>query len=202
MKELTLREIQNLLGYEVKIVEDKPVKRLADVGVGETFKVGDLEFIVLEHTGLVTNVILKNFLVISKFDPDSSNYAESRIRRQLNTVFFNKLAYAVGEKNIIKHEVDLTTDDGRKEYGSVFDYVSLLTCDMYRKYVTILSICSNFKEWWWLATSLSTVLNDYGSTVRCAGEDGVLLYRRCDRLAGVRPFCVLKSDIFVGNKND
>lgn len=196
MKELTLREIQNLLGYEVKIVEDKPSRRLADVNVGETFKVGDLEFIVLEHTNNGTNAILKDFWETDKFDDKTSNYAKSRISQQLNTDFYNKLADVVGKENIIKHEVDLTTDDGRKDYGSVCDDVSLLTCDMYRKYVTILDKY-NPKRWWWLATSYSTVSKGYSCSVCCVCLDGTLCKGYCGDDWGIRPFCVLKSDIFV-----
>ena len=44
----------------------------------------------------------------------------------------------VGKDNIIQHKVDLTADDGRTDYGVCDDYISLLTCDMYRKCVYIL----------------------------------------------------------------
>lgn len=81
------------------------------------------------------NVILKDFWVTDKFDDKTSNYAESRIQKKLNTVFYNKLADAIGKENIIRHTVDLTTDDGRKDYGSVYDYVSLLKCMLlYRRF--------------------------------------------------------------------
>lgn len=196
MKELTLKEIQNLLGYEVKIVADKPSRRLADVPVGETFKVGDLEFIVLEHTDNGTNVILKDFWTIDKFDDSTNNYANSNIFNKLNFAFYNKLIDVIGEENIIMHKVDLTTDDGRKDYGSVCDYINLLTCDMYRKYVTILDKYKP-KKWWWLATAYSTASNGYSCAVRCVNINGTLCYYGCDSISGVRPFCILKSNIFI-----
>ena len=196
MKELTLREIQNLLGYEVKIIADKPRKKLTDVLIGETFKVGDLEFIVLEHINDSTYVILKDFWKTTTFDKDTSNYANSKIRKELNTEFYDKLSALVGKNNIIEHKVDLTTDDGRKDYGSVYDDISLLTCDMYRKYVTILDQY-NPKKWWWLATSYSSVSIGYLCTVRGVGGDGALCNINCRNNDGVRPFCILKSDIFV-----
>lgn len=196
MKELTPKEIQNLLGYEVKMVTDKSDRRLADVPVGETFKVGDLEFIVLEHTNNNTNVILKDFWATDHFDDKTSNYAESRIRNTLNSVFYKKLVDAIGKENIVRHTIDLTTDDGRKDYGSVYDNISLLTCDMYRKYVTILDKY-NPKKWWWLATSYSTASNGYNLNVRCVYFGGSLFDSCCNNNYGVRPFCILKSDIFV-----
>ena len=196
MKELTLKEIQKLLGYEVKIVADKPSRTLADVPVGETFKVDDMEFIVLEHTDDGTNVILKDFWKTAKFDDNTSNYAKSEIRKELNGEFYNKLAVLVGKRNIVEHTVDLTTDDGRKDYGNVTDDISLLTCDMYRKYVDILDKY-NPNKWWWLVTSWSTAANGYHCTVRCVNYDCTLDYINCDNYYGVRPFCRLVSSISV-----
>lgn len=195
MKELTLKEIQNLLGYEVKIVADKPIGKLSEVPVGETFKIGDMEFVVLEHTNNGTCVILKDFWKTTEFDDDTSNYANSKIRRDFNTEFYNKLSSLVGKNNIMEHTVDLTTDDGRKDYGSVCDNISLLTCDMYRKYVTILDKY-NPKKWWWLATSYSTASIGYSCTVRCVNDFGALRRDNCIGDLGVRPFCRFASSIF------
>ena len=196
MKEMTLREIENLLGEKIKIVADKPSRTLADIPVGETFKVGDMEFIVLEHTDFGTNVILKEFWKTAKFDDDTSNYAKSKIRKELNKEFYNKLSALVGTQNIVEHTVDLTTDDGRKDYGSVTDAISLLTCDMYRKYVDILDNY-NPEKWWWLATSYSTAAKGYSYAVRCVRNGGTLGSSSCNCNIGVRPFCRLVSSISV-----
>lgn len=197
MKEMTLKEIQKLLGYEVKIVVEKPQKQLADIPVGETFKVEDLEFIVLEHNHEQTAVLLKDFWKTDIFDSKSNNYANSKIRNDLNKEFYKDLKSIVGKDNIISHKVDLTSDDGRKDYETVEDYVSLLTCDMYRKYVNIIDKYRITSDWWWLATAYSTASNGYSSSVRCVTDDGTLNSNCCDNLSGVRPFCILKSNIFV-----
>jgi hypothetical protein len=196
MKEMTLREIENLLGEKIKIVADKPSRTLANIPVGETFKVGDMEFIVLEHTDFGTNVILKDFWKTANFDDDTSNYAKSKIRKELNKEFYNKLSALVGTQNIVEHTVDLTTDDGRKDYGSVTDAISLLTCDMYRRYVDILDKY-NTKKWWWLATSWSTAAKGYSYAVRCVNINGSLDFSGCYDNGGVRPFCRLVSSISV-----
>lgn len=138
MKEMTLKEIEKALGYEIKIIADKPGRKLADIAVGETFKVGELEFVVLEHSKDTTAVILKSCWKRAEFDCESNNYAESDIRSDLNTTFYNTLSSLVGKDNIIKHTVDLTSDDGRKGYEKVEDFVSMLTCDLFRRYVYIL----------------------------------------------------------------
>ena len=170
--------------------------QLKDVPVGETFKVGELEFIVLEHWAEATAVILKEFWKTCDFDDSSNDYKESSIRKQLNADFYKQLSSVVGKDNIEEHTVDLTSDDGRKDYSFCTDNISLLTCDDYRKYVTILDKYK-IHQWWWLATPYSTQNNGYNFSVRGVGYLGALNCYDCDHDIGVRPFCILKSNIFV-----
>ena len=175
--------------------------KLENIPVGDTFKVGSLEFIVLEHRECnpgkcETFVILKDFWKFAKFDNDFNDYKESSIRKDLNTAFYEALVNEVGAENIVKHTVDLTADDGLTDYKICEDNISLLTCDMYRKYVYILKNY-NPKKWWWLATAYSTKSNGYESLVRAVGGLGTLGNDDCNDGFGVRPFCILKSNIFV-----
>ena len=169
---------------------------LKSIPEGETFKVGNLEFIVLEHHEETTSVILKQFWKSSQFDSDSNDYKNSNIRKDLNNNFYKELCAFVGSENIIKHKVDLTADDGLKDYGSCEDDISLLTCNLYRKYVYTLKKYNPVK-WWWLATAYSTKSNGYEVSVRCVYGDGALYDCGCSCEDGVRPFCILKSNIFV-----
>ena len=43
MKEMTLKEIQKALGYEVKVVAEKPRKKFDDIKVGEIITVADTD---------------------------------------------------------------------------------------------------------------------------------------------------------------
>lgn len=183
-----VKEIENSFGFN-RVV-------LKDIEVGETFKVGNLEFIVLEHNEETTAVIFKDFWKTARFDVSFNDYKESEIRNDLNNTFYNELSGAIGVDNIVKHTVDLTSDDGRFDYKHCEDNISLLTCDLYRKYVYVLAK-HNPKKWWWLATAYSTKSNDYELSVRCVDYIGTLGGYVCDRIVGVRPFCILKSSIFV-----
>ena len=189
--ELTLeqvKEIENSFGFNRVM--------LKDIEVGETFKVGNLEFVVLEHNEETTAVILKDFWKTAQFNGSFNDYKESEIRKDLNNAFYNELSGAIGADNIVKHTVDLTADDGRTDYKQCEDNISLLTCDLYRKYVYILEKY-NPKKWWWLATAYSTKSNDYETLVRCVNGYGTLYDNYCYNCIGVRPFCILKSNIFV-----
>lgn len=182
------KEIENSFGFN-RVV-------LKDIEVGDTFKVGNLEFVVLEHNKETTAVILKDFWKTARFDGFFNDYKKSEIRKDLNNAFYNELSGAIGADNIVKHTVDLTADDGRTDYKQCEDNISLLTCNLYRKYVYVLEKY-NPKKWWWLATAYSTKSNGYESLVRCVYNGGALDYISCINCGGVRPFCILKSNIFV-----
>lgn len=171
-------------------------KTLAEVTPGETCRLGHLEFIVLEQTGELTAVLLKDFWKTAKFDDDKNSYFHSSIRKDLNTNFYKELADVVGEDNIYPHEIDITADDGRTEYGACRDNIGLMTTAEYRKYVYLLD---NHRpdSWWWLATPHSTEANGYSCAVRVVNDGGALSSSGCNVEGGVRPFCILKSNIFV-----
>lgn len=48
---------------------------------------------------------------------ETNNYEKSEVREALNTEFLQLTINDIGEENIIKHKVDLTSDDGLKDYG-------------------------------------------------------------------------------------
>ena len=185
--ELTEEQIKQLVGNK---------RKLSEIAPGDTFKVGEYEFICLEHREEGTAVLLKEPWRIDKFDTEKNDYRISSIREALNTEFACKLAEVVGEDNIVSHKVDLTADDGRKEYDHCWDEAGLMTCEDYRKYVYILDKYRP-KRAWWLATPYSTEANRDSSWVRLVDVGGTLRLNNCYYEFGVRPFCILKSDIFV-----
>lgn len=59
-----------------------------------------------------------------------NNYRTSNVRRILSD-----MANAVFDrKSLLSHTVDLVADNGDRAYGTVQDFVFILTCDEYRKY--------------------------------------------------------------------
>ena len=169
--------------------------RLSSVDVGETVKIGDYELIVLEQSGDTTALICKDFVETCTFG-NSNNYDGSKVDKLCNK-FATNLAKIIGEDNVIQHTVDLTADDGLKDYGSVKRFASLLTTDLYRRYVYTLD---KFKpdDWWWLATPYSTPTHGYESAVKCVSPSGRVGGVDCSYFGrGVRPFCILNSNIFV-----
>ena len=173
----------------------EPVPRLADLPVGETFKIGEYEMVVLEQSGDTTAVILKDMLIEKKQFGESNNYDGSYVDGECNE-FAVKIAAIVGEKNLVEHTVDLTSDDGLKDYGKIRRKASLLTTELYRRYVYTLDKLKT-KKWWWLATAYSTPAHEDGSWIKCVSPVGNINDDGCSGGIGVRPFCILKSHIFV-----
>jgi len=178
-----------------KILTENKVE-LSTIPVGETFKIGDVEFVVLEQSGDTSAVITRELIKESvKFSDDSNDYKKSIVADECDK-FGNHIAELIGEDNLIEHTVDLTSDDGLKDYGGVKKKMSLLTCELYRRYVETLDK-HTVKKWWWLATAYSTPKHDDDNWVKCVSPSGSVNDYDFNSGIGVRPFCILKSNIFV-----
>ena len=190
--ELTDEQVEKILA-ENKNLEEKVL--LSNITEGGTFKIGEDEFIVLEHHNGETAVIRKNMLRKQKFGA-TNNFDGSDVQKTCQS-FFKKIALIVGDENIVEHKVDLTALDGMKCYGAIRSRCSLLTVDLYRKYVEILD---EFKtdEWWWLSTPFSTKKHANDVWGLCVSPAGFVDFGHFNYFdIGVRPFCILKSTIFV-----
>ena len=172
-----------------------PGTALSSIKIGETFKIGEYEFIVLEHGKETTSAILKDFLVDKSTFGSDNNYNGSKVDKLCND-FGEKIEAIVGKGNLIEHTVDLTADDGLKDYGSVKRKMALITANTYRRYVDILEDYKP-KCWWWTATAYSTPKHEDSVWIKCVSPRGSVDYDNYYCCRGVRPFCILKSNIFV-----
>lgn len=198
----------NINGRKVELPEDLaqqliqehgvPQKTLADTVAGGTVKIGNFEMVVLEqmdgHTALILNGMYGED---TEFGEDNNAYDGSYVDQKCQA-FTEELAKIIGWDNIVLHKVDLTSDDGLKDYGVIERRASLITTDMYRKFVDILDTV-NPKRWWWLSTPHSTARHKNDSWVKCVSPSGYILNNLYINDFGVRPFCILKSNIFVSD---
>jgi len=165
--------------------------KLSDIPAGDTFKIGQDEFIVLEQSNDTTAVIFKNLKYEREEFGTNNNYENSNVDK-----LCDQLAECFGVDGLVEHTVDLTSDDGLKDYGKIRRKMSLLTTEMYRKYVHILDK-HKVDSWWWLATAYSTPTHDNSSWVKCVSPSGDINDNGYCNYRGFRPFCILKSNIFV-----
>lgn len=181
-----------------KIMEDYEIKQkhLSDYAVGRTVMIGKFKFVVLDQQEGQTALVLKGMYgEETEFSRENNSYSGSYVDERCNT-FARELSEVIGLENIVEHTVDLTSDDGMKDYGAVERHASLLTTDMYRKYVEILDTCKP-GCWWWLATPHSTERHGNDRWIKCVAPSGNIDGSVYFNVNGVRPFCILKSNIFV-----
>ena len=177
-----------------------PSVKLAEVAVGDTVMIGDHEMVVLDHFGDATALIRKELLTDNQVFGSNNNYAGSAVDK-ICEEFADEIAGIVGADNLLMHRVDLTSDDGLKDYGAIDRRVALLTANEYRRYVYVLDK-HKVDEWWWLATAYSTPTHGYESAVKCVSPSGHFINGFYGFGFGVRPFCILKSTIFVSVKEE
>ena len=156
---------------------------------------GGLDCIVLDVEQDKILVLAKESIGNMPFDEgNSNNFPKSTLCKYLNGEFIKTLkANGADTSALIPTTIDLTSDDGLKDYGETTQKIFLLTCDMYRKYR---SIIPNLDDWWWLATAYSTESNGYANNARTVDSDGSLdngIAYNGNR--GVRPAFYLKSSI-------
>ena len=175
--------------------------KLSDIKAGGTFKLAGYEFIVLEQMTDSVAVILKDLWRDGEVFGENNNYTGSNVD-ELCEEFEKELTAKCGAEIFKEHVVDLTSDDGLKDYGSVTRRVSLLTTEQYRRYVEILDRYK-LDAWWWLATPHSTPTHESDSCVKYVSPSGYVYGYGYDNYDfGVRPFCNLKSNIFVSKKGE
>ena len=139
---------------------------------------GGLDCIVLDVEQDKILVLAKESIGNMPFDEgNSNNFPKGTLCKYLNGEFIKTLkANGADTSALIPTTIDLTSDDGLKDYGETTQKIFLLTCDMYRKYR---SIIPNLDDWWWLATAYSTESNGYAGLARFVGSAGGLRSLLC-----------------------
>lgn len=117
-----------------------------------------------------------------------NNYRTSNVRRILSA-----MANAVfKEKSLLAHTIDLVADNGDRAYGTVHDFVFILTCDEFRKYRDYIP---HYDSWIWTATPWycgdKDCGTDYAHGVRRVSTDGQLYNSDACASSAVAPACIL-----------
>ena len=128
---------------------------------------------------------------------DKNDFSISPLRYYLNGEFLRRLIQAGAPEEMFEYfDIDLTADDGLKNYGVDHVRIGLITCEEYRLLRDNIPALPD--RWWWTATADSPI-NPF---VRSVDSYGVL---RCNWAysgsGGVRPLCVLKSEILKSYLN-
>lgn len=169
-------------------------KTLAEIAIGELFEVAGIEFIKFADENGQTVAVAKDALFNSTLG-QNNNFAASNVKKRLEKEILPRLEEEIGAENIVEHEVDLLSLDGDDKWGKVNCKISIPTFDFYRRNVKIFD---KYKPdtWWCLATPYTTSAHYNDDLSVCVPPFGCVSYSSYNDL-GVRPFCILKSNIFV-----
>ena len=169
---------------------------LSEVKPGETINTRIGTFIVLEQAEEGTKVITKDLFETMKQFGSSPDYKGSYMQQLCEGEIYGEFAKEFGAENIIEHEVDLITVDMQQDYGKVNCRVRPLTFDEARKYNDML-VNRELGDWYWTLTPWSTPARGWNWSVAVVSPSGGIFNNNFIYDNGVRPFCILKSNIFV-----
>lgn len=178
------------------------MKTIKDYIQGERFVYGKKNCMVLEHMndGTLCMVLDEDFE--SKFG-ETNNFAESELRKKLNGEYLDEwVKDGVDRASFVLMQVDLTVNDGLKDYGTCECFLAPRTCDQHRKYRYL--IPNPKGNWEWTATAYSTKANGYSLTAYQVTVAGGLSINYSVNVAyGVRPLFKLNPDaVIVPESND
>lgn len=158
---------------------------------GEEFVYNGIRFICLD-------VIDGNYLAITadclcekrfndNYNDGCNNWKTSTLRRFLNE---DVLEEHFDAKHLIKQTSDLTADNGDKAYGTCEDYITLLTCDQYRKYRDYVPL---FEECMWTLTPWRCDTG-HANYVRIVFPTGAIGDYSAHNSGGLAPVCLFNSN--------
>lgn len=171
--------------------------RLSELNPGDVFKIGEHDFIVLKHDCDTTTVISKGFMAENiVFDENTRDYNKSNLKKVIESEIQPIIESEVGSKNLVEHEVELTSVDMQREFCNCSCKVRPITFDEAREYNNFLAD-KNLDDWWWTCTPWSTADREMKYSIAVVSPSGYVDRNYCYGGYGVRPVCILKSNIFV-----
>mgnify|MGYP004478921953 CR=1 FL=1 len=184
---------------QLEEAEKKSKARLSELKPGEVFKVGEHDFIVLDQdaSSHTTKVISKDFMAEDVvFDRNTKDYNKSSLKKLIESDIQPIIEKAVGAENLIEHTVNLASVDMQHEFKNCICKVRLITFDEAREFNNLL-VNKNLNDWGWTCTPWSTKERGWEYSMAVVSSSGGI--SGCNFNCGncVRPFCILKSHIFV-----
>ena len=197
MSKSNVLELARKLVAAIEKEDQKNKVMLKDIPVGGKFNTGIGRFIVLEQKEGCTAVITEDlYREDVKFDDDCTDYKKSSLRELCEGEILNEFVAEFGEDNICENEAGLVTVDGQEVFGKLLTKVRPLTFDEAREYNDLL-VNKDLPDWYWTCTPWSTKERGWDYSVAVVSPSGRIRRNICDNSRGVRPFCILKSNIFV-----
>lgn len=175
--------------------------RLSELNPGDIFQTtGKRKYKVLQQYGDTTKIISLDLVKKNVKFGESTDYKKSNVKKLCDIEILKDLEEEFGAENIETHTADIITVDGQK-IGTVDCKVRPITFDEAREYTDIIPN-QHLDNWCWTLSPWSTKERGWKNSIAVVLPSGfVFSYYFC-RSVGVRPVCILKSNIFVSRAEE
>lgn len=163
---------------------------------GEVFQTtGKRKYKVLEQYGDTTKIISLDLVKENVEFGDNTDYNKSNVKKLCDTEILKDFEEEFGAESIEEHTVDIITVDGQK-VGSVKCKIRPITFDEAREYTDI-TPNNDLNDWYWTLSPWSTEERGWSKSFTVVSPSGYIRISFYYGGVGVRPVCILKSNIFV-----
>lgn len=176
--------------------EESGKAKLSTLKRGEIFQTtGKRKYKILEQYGDTTKIISLDLVKENVKFGDDTDYNKSNVKKLCDTKILKDFEKEFGAENIEEHTTDIITVDGQK-IGTVDCKVRPITFDEARGYTDITpNPCLN--DWYWTLSPWSTKERGWEKNFTVVSPSGDIYNCNFNCEIGVRPVCILKSNIFV-----
>ena len=176
--------------------EEGGIVELSTLKPGDVFQTaGKRKYKVLEQYGSTTKIISLDLVKKNIKFGDSTDYNTSKVKELCDTEILKDFEEEFGVENIEEHTADIITADGQK-LGSADCKIRPLTFDEAREY-TYITPNAELGDWYWTLSPWSTKERGWDKSLAVVSPSGNICNDFYYNENGVRPVCILKSNIFV-----
>lgn len=168
---------------------------------GDVFQTtGKRKYKVLEQYGDTTKIISLDLVKKKVEFGKSTDYKKSNVKKLCDTEILKDFEEEFEAENIETHTADIITADGQK-LGTVDCKIRPITFDEAREYTDI-TPNNDLNDWYWTLSPWSTKERGWEKAYTVVSPSGCIDYGYYVNALGVRPVCILKSNIFVSKAEE
>lgn len=156
---------------------------------------GKRKYKVLEQYEDTTKIISLDLVKENVKFGDTSDYKTSKVKKLCDTEILKNFEEEFEAENIETHTADIITADGQK-LGTVDCKIRPITFDEAREYTDIIPN-NDLNDWYWTLSPWSTEERGWKKSIIVVSPSGGIFSNYYYYESGVRPVCILKSNIFV-----
>ncbi|RHG20069.1 hypothetical protein DW272_02360 [Blautia obeum] len=185
----------------LKQQEETGKVELSTLKRGDVFQTtGKRKYKVLEQYGDTTKIISLDLVKENVEFGDTSDYKTSKVKKLCDTEILKDFEKEFEAENIETHTADIITADGQK-LGTVDCKIRPITFDEAREYTDIIPN-NDLNDWYWTLSPWSTEERGWEKNISIVSPSGVISNYGFSNGNGVRPVCILKSNIFVSKAEE